>query len=323
MDDAVAAHIGEMKAFRHAGAESYVFDTDLPEYFRTEMHFASRHVYRMKNVLVNPRTGACRAGGNLFQESYGSLSRCLLDKPFPASGAKSLHIDVVATCVHITGYYHFLLEEVPRLLWVVEQYPKVKILIAADAHNFARQILDMLVFNRAISGYETVSSDKILHCDVYIFTQAEAYSGFVHSSDISILLKYFSVESVKPISSRKVYISRKNSSRSFDNESDVEKMLKKQGYDVVYCELLTFAEQIALFQSASTVIAAHGAGLANLVWCQPGAHVFELFSPKHFNDCYARLSKSMQLSYKPLWALASQGCGAVDLMSLEETISNA
>jgi hypothetical protein len=322
MDNAVAAHIGETNVIRHAGAESYVFDTELPEAFRTEMHFARRHVYLLKNVLVNLRTGACCTGGKLlFQESYGSMRRCLLGNPFPFSSTKSIHMHELATCVHATGYYHFLLEEIPRLLWVVAQYPKAKILISENNSSaFTRQILDMLVSQKAIRGYEIVSSGNVLQCHEYVFTQAEAYSGFVHSADLSVLLKFLGGKTLQPQNSnRKIYISRRNASRSFDNEPEVEEMLKKQGYDIVYSERLTFAEQIALFQSASMVIANHGAGLANLVWCHPKTHVVELFSPIYFNDCFARLSKSMQLSYQPLWATVSKGWGVIDLAILEKT----
>lgn len=324
MDNAIAQHIEEMKVIRHAGAESYAFKMAMPPAFRTEMHFARRHVYRLKNVLVNPRTGACRAGGNMFQESYGSLNRCLLHSPFPALASSTMELHSQAVCVNITAYYHFLLEEVPRILWAMEQYPAAKVLVADNAPVFARQILDMLVSNKSIGAYETVPSGGILHCDEYVFTQAEAYSGFIHSSDISILVKHLMVEpSPQPDSNRNIYISRKNSSRTFDNESEIEEMLKKQGYDIVYSEHLTFLEQITLFQSARVVIAVHGAGLANLIWCHPGSHVIELFSPRHFNDCYARLSMSMRLNYQQLQATASHGWGKVDLAKLKEAIVNA
>ncbi len=324
MYSTVAPHIEEMKMIRHAGAESYAFKIAMPPAFRTEMHFARRHVYRLKNVRVNPRTGACRAGGNMFQESYGSLNRCLLHSPFPALASSTMELHGPTVCVNITAYYHFLLEEVPRILWTMEQYPAAKVLVADNAPVFARQILDLLVSSKSIGAYETVPSTGILHCDEYVFTQAEAYSGFIHSTDISLLLKHIMVKSSPPpVRKRKVYISRKNSSRAFDNESEIEEMLKKQGYDVVYSERFTFAEQITLFQSALMVVAGHGAGLANLIWCQPGSHVIELFSPRHFNDCYARLSMSMRLNYQPLMATASRGWGKVDLARLEEVIVNA
>lgn len=323
LDNAIAVHIGEMKVIRHACTESYDFKTEMPPAFRSEMHFARRHVYRLKNVLVNPCTGACRADINLFQESYGSLNRCLLHSPFPALAPCTMELHSQAVCVNITAYYHFLLEEVPRLLWAMEQYPAAKVLVADNAPVFARQILDLLVSNKSIGAYETVPSTGILHCDEYVFTQAEAYSGFIHSTDISLLLKHIMVKSSPPpIRNRKIYISRKNSSRAFDNESEIEEILKKQGFDVVYSERLTFAEQITLFQSALMVVAGHGAGLANLIWCHPGSHVIELFSPKHFNDCYARLSMSMRLNYHQLMATASRGWGKVDSARLEAAIDN-
>jgi len=287
------------------------------------MHFARRHVYQLKDVIVNPRTGACSADVHFFQESFGSLRRCLLEKPFPASGTV-LHFQGPATCIHATGYYHFLLEEVPRLLWTLDHFPDVKVCLADSAPQFCRDILDLMVERGITKGYETIKSDSLFKIEEYVFTQAEAYSGFVHSADLSLLVKIISGGASQAANPNpKIYISRKNVARSFDNETEIEENLRNRGFEVVHSENLAFSDQVALFRSASMVVAGHGAGLANLVWSQPDTRVVELFSPRYFNDCYARLCSSLQIKYQPVWAQESSRWGIIDLTRLQETIAIA
>ena len=55
-----------------------------------------------------------------------------------------------------------------------------------------------------------------------------------------------------------------------------ELLLKLKGWETVALENLSIREQIKTFAEASHVLAAHGAGLVNLLWCQPGTKVIEI-----------------------------------------------
>ena len=60
---------------------------------------------------------------------------------------------------------------------------------------------------------------------------------------------------------------------------------------------LSFAETVRLWSSASLVVAPHGAGLANLMFCPPGATVVELFRAGDPHVIYQRLSATFDLHY--------------------------
>jgi capsular polysaccharide biosynthesis protein len=45
------------------------------------------------------------------------------------------------------------------------------------------------------------------------------------------------------------------------------------------------------------VVGAHGAGLANLLFCTPGTKVLELFAPRCVNLCYWVISNHAGLNY--------------------------
>ncbi|MBW4651340.1 MAG: glycosyltransferase family 61 protein [Kastovskya adunca ATA6-11-RM4] len=108
----------------------------------------------------------------------------------------------------------------------------------------------------------------------------------------------YSQESQKSATPERIYISRgKASYRRIINEPEVFNCLDKLGFQAVALETLSIAEQALLFASAKVVVAPHGAGLTNLVFCQPGTTVVEFFSPKYVNVCYYAMSDLLGLNY--------------------------
>jgi hypothetical protein len=321
LDSSVRRHIAGMQIIRHAGTETFSYPSVLPPAFRTEMHFALRHVYHLIDVSVNSKSGACASPPLYFQESYGSLRRCLIDQPFPSTNGRTIEIKGFITCVHSAGYYHFLLEEIPRLLWTIEYCKNITVMVHSSAPNYVLDALDIMKRLGIIRTDILFVDDEDVHISDYIFTQAEAYSGFVHSLDIQLLRRNLLNASIEDTSARKyIYISRKNSVRSFCNEDEIIKFIESLGYYVCNLEKMSLESQICLFEAARVVVAPHGAGLANILWCHPGTHILELFSPSYFNDCYARLCSQLELVYKPLWADDAEPWGRVSLEELSENL---
>jgi hypothetical protein len=81
---------------------------------------------------------------------------------------------------------------------------------------------------------------------------------------------------------RKLYISRADAGkRRLTNETQLLPLLEKAGFEVVRLRNASFLEQVRLFHQAAWVIAPHGAGLANVLYCKPGVRVMEITpSPK-------------------------------------------
>ena len=73
-------------------------------------------------------------------------------------------------------------------------------------------------------------------------------------------------------------------------------------------EELSWAEQIAVFRAVRVVVAPHGAGLANLVFCAPGTRVVELINRAYFNPVFWRLAALRRLDYR---AVVSAGDGPI------------
>ncbi|MFO1000099.1 MAG: glycosyltransferase family 61 protein [Planctomycetaceae bacterium] len=80
---------------------------------------------------------------------------------------------------------------------------------------------------------------------------------------------------------RRILISRAQaSSRRILNEDLLFKSLTPLGFECYCLEGLTFREQAELFASATHIVAAHGSGLTNLLFCDD-AVVCELFALEH------------------------------------------
>jgi Glycosyltransferase 61 len=74
-------------------------------------------------------------------------------------------------------------------------------------------------------------------------------------------------------------------------ENSVNFFLKK-GYTEFYLEQLSLGAQIALFNNAKKIVAVHGAGLTNMIFCKPNTTIFEL-NPGCNITCYPSLSKKL------------------------------
>lgn len=78
---------------------------------------------------------------------------------------------------------------------------------------------------------------------------------------------------------RRLLVDRRGPTRMFANLEPVQELLHDRGFETVCLEGMNIRDQVALFQSAEFVVGTHGAGLANLVFCEPGTKVIE-FMPK-------------------------------------------
>ena len=76
---------------------------------------------------------------------------------------------------------------------------------------------------------------------------------------------------------RRIYSSRAQANmRHVSNEAELVELLERHGFEVLYPETLTVREQIECFAEAEAVLAVHGSGLTNIVFCDPGTQVIEL-----------------------------------------------
>ena len=97
---------------------------------------------------------------------------------------------------------------------------------------------------------------------------------------------------------KRIFISRNDAkTRRILNQPDVDAVLTEFGYVSEELAGRSFAEQRALFASASHVVGVHGAGLTNVLFSPPGTQVLEILAPMCASASYWRLSAAMGHRY--------------------------
>lgn len=105
----------------------------------------------------------------------------------------------------------------------------------------------------------------------------------------------------------KLYVARTDAeNRRMRNEDGLIAELESRGFKIVVPGSLSFLEQARLFRGADLVIGAHGAGMTNIVFCEPGAVVYEILPAHYSNACFCNLAHTCALKY---WADAFEDEG--------------
>ena len=198
-----------------------------------------------------------------------------------------------------SGYSHWLLDELPRLLSL--RGHEFETLFAHAAQPFSRAGL-------AFHGY----AGRLVEPGRYTHFQCEnlLIPGFVgqvgHPVPETVhLITQFATPLFQKASQfgERLYLTRSNSRRRrIANETALWSALEPAGFVRLTMETLTWPEQINAFRHARIVVAPHGAGLANLVFCRPGTRVLELFHRSYVHWTYWQLAALLGLDYRPLVA---------------------
>jgi hypothetical protein len=104
---------------------------------------------------------------------------------------------------------------------------------------------------------------------------------------------------------RRLYVPRRNvKMRQVVNEGAVEAALKRLGFEVFDNGEHNIREQVRAFRDAAIIVAPHGAGLSNIVYCDEATPVLELV-PEGYDQgvtSYRSLSDVFGLRYTQLFA---------------------
>lgn len=96
----------------------------------------------------------------------------------------------------------------------------------------------------------------------------------------------------------RLYISRSQTVwRKILNEEDIQDFLREKGFVSLTLENMTIKEQAIYFANAKVIVAPHGAGLVNLVFCQSGTKVIEIFTPSYVPNMYWQISNICNLKH--------------------------
>lgn len=205
---------------------------------------------------------------------------------------------VIATTLG-AGYSHWLLEELPRLLALKPD--DCETLVAHAAHSYNREAFRLHGFSGKILPAKREAHHS---CEQLLVPSL----GQLTPSTV-LALDEFTAPLRLPswLFGKRLYISREKAKRRrVANETELWTELAAHGFVKLHLEELTWAQQITAFRAAKIIVAPHGAGLANLVFCQSGTKVIELFNRSYVSPLYWQLAALKGLDYRPLVSLGEE-----------------
>jgi capsular polysaccharide biosynthesis protein len=191
-----------------------------------------------------------------------------------------------------TNYSHWLIDSLVRLAMIDPSRDDFSVLIPHGIPAFARESLALLgvTSDRIVELPERnaqVAVEELLLCVAQQRSTVPHAQYLAHIRDR--LMQAAAGYTAHPAPWRRIYISRAKSARSIVNEADLLPVLDAYGFEVVRCEALSMAQQIRLFSEAKIVVGAHGAGMINPIFCNPGSTVIEIYNRQRWNHCICRV----------------------------------
>jgi len=288
---------------RRAVVITYNYPAHFDIFFRRTQAFPERYVFELERAVVLKDRGVIlTADGMILQESAGTVRRLfrhgsLLDSL--TAPVHPLHLQHPCSYLPCKPFYHFLVEEIPAILYAWRQAQDLLVL-ADPPERLPRYYAEAL---QLIFGNEIAGRMQIIHGNVstehYMLTQRDSFSTHIHLDDIQLLNQYLLQESFNGLTPPRLYISRRKAAgRRIRNEAEVESMLARNSYQEVFLEDLPLQDQIGLIANCECLVAPHGAGLSHLVW-NPSRRkaVMEIFPSFVRNDAFGSLAYTLGYDY--------------------------
>lgn len=262
-------------------------------------------LYRFKNIDFWARYGGSvvtsdnKLLADLSPEVWGVSNHPLFSQLLLPKWQRLAGQTAIAVTPEAPGnYYHWLIDLLPRAA-----------LLQLGGHDF-----DRLLVNGTGAIYEMdslaalkIPPAKIRYVDARdrfqieqaIIPSMDHFAKAIAPWKIELLRRLRDSVSTGRSAVRKVYISRSRAAvRRILNEMEFEQILRRADFSTVRLEEMSWPEQVGLFSRAEVILAPHGAALANIVFCKPGACVAEIATRAGYKDFYLHLAASARLQYR-------------------------
>ena len=222
------------------------------------------------------------------------FSKLILPKVRKYSG-----VGLLLSTPNDNNYFHCLFQIAPKI-WFLDSIGEIKevnhFLLEVSRYSFQMEIIKTLGINPKkiinLSKQKYVEVEQILVTPT--FTRPEPWICLK-------LRELFLSSKIDTCSWEKIFVSRNGAKyRRFAQEEELVTLLNKLGFKVLSTEGMTILEQAHVFNKAKVIVGVHGAGLANIVFCEPSSKILELRAENHqegLGTVYEHLSSICQLRH--------------------------
>ena len=200
----------------------------------------------------------------------------------------------------ISYYYHWLFDAMPKLglLKKLGLFDQIDYFLVPNyVDKYQKEYLD----------YFGIPASKVINAELEKHIKADKLyvASYVRVDDhhpqwtVDFLYNSLIKSPEKHRSDKRIYIPRGDAAvnRKVINEPELIVMLKKYDFEIHHQSQLSVVDQAKLFNAASVVVGAHGAGLSNLVYCKPGTKVLEFFPDQYVRHLFYDICNKRGLKY--------------------------
>lgn len=264
----------------------------------------NENVAIIKNNLILPHVSFQQVNGKLTSVKYNSVIR----KGTP-SVIKNIKGKVFNLCqgASSNNYFHFLFDIIPKIYLISSKInlKEIDYFYISDPREWQIEILRILGINKN----KLISSKKHNHIfadEIFSVDHPWYDKGFIQHN-VKKMPKWIIYKNRKVFhfksknkSKKRLFLDRSNSKYNhcqISNFDKINNLIIKKKIKSYQPEKFSFKSQINLFKNSSIVIGAHGAALANIVFCKPKTKIIEIIPSDHPNRQTERISKILNLKY--------------------------
>jgi len=211
----------------------------------------------------------------------------------------------------IGNYGHWILDTIPKLI-ITKKFkdlnsfdailmPNIKKKFQTDSLEYfnisKNKILDGSEITRLYADKITIPSHPYWELNKHQFETVAKVDQDILKSIRKIFLQNSSLNKKK---NENIFIDRSDSIFNHNklvNNLEIIDYLKKKEFLIIKLSELSFNEQIKIFNEAKIIIGSHGAGLTNLIFCEPSTKVIEIGNPNFDCDVFRNISNIQNLNY--------------------------
>ena len=268
-----------------------------PRLVKRQNIFVTRSGIGMKNFKLLEETIPKYPGKRRHFFKYALINFCI---------RKKIKISGPAILIHnhwSSGYYHWLIEAVPRLILaegLLKEYP---LLLPENYPSFALEILQMFELKEIF----LIPAKQNILVEHLIIPENPPYTAVFYKEAILYLRKRaheFILKNEENMVDlgEKIYVYRgRSGNRTISNNDEVKSFLEKERFTVIDFEEYNFWQQVSIMYYARIFISVHGAGLTNQVFMRENGYVYEfqkeVLMGEEYSGIYFKLSQVLNHSY--------------------------
>lgn len=258
--------------------------------------------YQLEEVIFDGQTGA------LFKD-LAHISETRYSTPdshrFQVDPSRVVRVDEARTMFvgfHAwhNNYYHWVTQCVPSIYWGCKTGDAASMIFALPPLvAWQEQALGLA----GLGGIERYEVDHLHQYEAGSLAYTTITQGVTTYRPSQACLEVFrtmrsNARVTKQDAKGIIYVSRQDvKTRRMVNEPELCERLRELGAQIVVPGKHSMAEQIAIFTSAGLIVGPHGAGLTNIVFCEPGVTLYEIASGRNLNPCFANLAQLTGANY--------------------------